>query len=139
MEILKMAFAPNSRDLAALYQYRKPRKQSSVSKDSSDKLDSKDAIFKLVTFHRCFAKTKKYFYDSNQQETRDVRNSDKDEPVGLALASNGKAAISWRNPSKQNRTSIWLVDRDAKLLEACTYGQYSCDQSHWLLCLRQRI
>jgi hypothetical protein len=125
MEILKMAFAPDSRDLGVLYQYRKYQRHRLVYQDSADKLDSKDVVFKIVTFHRCFAKTKKYFYDSNQQETRDIRNSDQEAPVGFALGSNGKAAISWRNPSRHNTTSIWLIDRDSKLMEACTYGQYS--------------
>lgn len=121
MEVLKMAFAPNSRDLAILYQYQKPRKHR-FPVSGADKLVSKDIVFKIVTFHRCFAQTKKYFYDSHLQETRDVRNSLQEQPVGFALGSNGKVAISWRNPSKYNRTSLWLIERDSKLFDAMTYG-----------------
>lgn len=120
-----MAFAPDSRDLAVLYQYRKPREHCSFRNGKyyyEYQLDPKDRVFKIVTFHRCFAKTKKYFYDSNQQETRDVHNSSQEEPVGFALGSYGKAAISWRNPGKESKTSMWLISRNSELLEACTYG-----------------
>ena len=119
-----MAFAPNSRDLAILYQYQKPGKGGKFVAGLHEKADVKEAVFKIVTFHRCYAKTKKYFYDSNQQETRDIHISCHERPIGFALGSNGKVAVSWKNPRRGNKMSIWLIYRDAKLMEACTYGQY---------------
>ena len=76
-----------------------------------------------MTFHRCHAKTKGYFYSSAEQETRDIAFSPNHEPVGLALASKGNACITWRSPENQEVTEIVLYGRDSKLMHAENYGK----------------
>ena len=114
IEIHKMAFSPESQDLAVLYK--------SYKYTMPEFFDLGDPTYRLATFHRLHAKTKKYFYSSSQQETRDIDNHNDDTPVGLALASNGNACISWKQPAKHNETKILLIGRDEKMMEACSYG-----------------
>ena len=111
IDILKMAFSPESRDLAALYRYH------------NEKIGSSKSFYRLVTFHRLSAKTKRYFYSSSQQETRDL-DYHIEAPVGLALASDGNACIVWKHPACQLYTKILLIRRDEKLMEACSYGEF---------------
>lgn len=122
MKIVKMAIASGSRDLAVLYQSWFGVRDACVGPHEPGM--SNNHIYKLVTFHRVSAKLKGYFYSSTQQERRDINNFEQgEEPVGLALASNGNACIAWKHPSRQSETKVWLVGRDAKLMEACAYGQ----------------
>ena len=123
IEIHKMAFSPESQDLAVLYRSYKYTMSSFESRKPPEFFDLGDPTYKLVTFHRLHAKTKKYFYSSSQQETRDINNHNDDMPVGLALASNGNACISWKQPAKQNETKILLIGRDEKMMEACSHGE----------------
>ena len=135
MEIVKMAFAPCSRDLAVLYRHlphslKSNRKKQGFTHDSTGK-----KVFKLVTFHSLLARTKGYFYDSHQQETKDIRVSDVYIPVGLALAANGNACIAWKNQIYEPITTLTLIGRDEKLMEACSYGQsYTRFLSTFSLC-----
>lgn len=121
IEIQKMAFSSESQDLAVLYRsynttcHFESRKQAEFS-------DIGDPTYRLVTFHRLYAKTKKYFYSSSQQETRNISLSNDDTPVGLALASNGNACISWKQRAKYNETKVLLIGRNEKMMEACSYG-----------------
>ena len=121
IEIQKMAFSPESQDLAVLYRsyittcHFECRKQAEFS-------DLGDPTYRLVTFHRLRAKTEKYFYSSSQQGTRNINVSNDDTPVGLALASNGYACISWKQHAKQNETKVLLIGRNKKVTEACSYG-----------------
>ena len=121
MEIVRMAFAPCSRDLAVLYRYLPHSTKSSVKEIYEHDTLSKTA-YKLVTFHHLWARTKGYFYDSHQQETKEVVVSDTEVPVGLALASNGYACLASRNQTQEHATNLTLIGRDEKLMEACTYG-----------------
>ena len=121
MDIVKMAISSGSRDLAVLYRSWYDVRDTCVGPFETGLFN--DPTYKLVTFHRVSAKTKGYFYCSTQQEKRDVNNSEEEEePVGLALASNGNACIAWKRPASQSETEIWLVGRDDKLMEACGYG-----------------
>ena len=123
MEVVKMAISSGSRDLAVLYRSWYSVENPAVGPQASGGFN--DPTYKLVTFHRLFAKTKGYFYCTTQQEKRDINNSEEEEvPVGLALASSGNACIAWKHPARQSETKIWLVGRDDKLMEACAYGQY---------------
>ena len=122
IEILKMAFSPESQDLAVLYRSDKYTWSPYDIRKPAEFFGIDDPIYRLVTFHRLHAKTKKYFYSSSQQETRDINDHNDDTPVGLALASNGKACISWKQPKKRNETKILLVGRDEKMMEACSHG-----------------
>lgn len=50
---------------------------------------------------------------SDRQETRDIRHPPHVEPVGLALASNGTACITWRSPRSDDQIDLCLYARDA--------------------------
>lgn len=113
-EILKVSFSPTSRDLAVLYRQREHSRNASPSTRRIDSARDSE-IYQLVTFHRCFAKTLGFFYDSFLQETRAI-NEPGGEPVGLALASNGNACIAWKSPNWLNRTKICLVGRNEKIM-----------------------
>ncbi len=114
-EILKVSFSPSSRDLAVLYRQRENRHNTSpFPKRSESACDSE--VYRLVTFHRCFAKSLGYFYDSFLQETRDIDGIEDQKPVGLALASNGNACIAWRSTIGRNESKICLVRRNNKIM-----------------------
>ncbi len=121
MEIVKMAFAPESRDLGVLYRH--------VPSSNTFHVGSLGhTVYKLVTFHYLYARTKGYFYDSHQQETRDIEVPDVEVPVGLALASNGRACMACKSQIEEDSTNVTLIGRDHKLMEACDYGE-SCNKS----------
>lgn len=126
VEVLKVAFSTN-RDVAVLYRY------TLLSDTASPFVDEAAAkakrTLKLVTFHHCHAATKGWFYTSNVQDTRDISYRQGSYPVGLALAINGNACIAWKSPRNDNTTEVCLYGRDAKLMDACSYGQ-----SKLLLC-----
>ena len=124
IQILKISFSPSSRDLAALYRHRASSGSSLVSPfiDNFSPFTPRHQIYKLVTFHRLHAETKNFFYSSHQQESRVIAISEDEEPVGLALASSGNACIAWRNPNRRERTLVWLIGRDEKQMDACSYG-----------------
>ncbi|KAL6718316.1 hypothetical protein ACLMJK_004405 [Lecanora helva] len=109
MQVARMAFAPGSRDLAVLYRHVPSIQSSSME------------VYKLVTFHHLAARTKGSFYDSHQQETKDLKVLTAEVPVGLALANNGYACIAWKNQILQHTSNITLIGRDEKLMEACNY------------------
>ncbi|CAF9933789.1 hypothetical protein IMSHALPRED_009479 [Imshaugia aleurites] len=122
VEILKMSLSPTSRDLAVLYRQKEhPQNASPSIKNMVSARDSE--IYRLVTFHRCFAKTLGYFYDSYLQETRDIKKPKNQIPVSLALASNGNACIVWKSFDRLNKTKICVVGRDQKIMEDCQHGQ----------------
>lgn len=108
VEIIKVSFSPSSRDLAVLYRQREHSRNAYPP--------PKSEVYRLVTFHRCFAKTLGYFYDSFLQETRDIEKPEDQEAVGLALASNGNACIVWKSPDRLNKTKICLVGRNEKIM-----------------------
>lgn len=115
IEILKVSFSPSSRDLAVLYRQKEhSRDASPFPKRAESACDSE--VYRLVTFHRCFAKTLGYFYDSSLQETRDIETLEDQETVGLAFASNGNACIAWKSPDGLNKTRICLVGRNEKIM-----------------------
>ena len=115
VEILKVSFSPSSRDLAVLYQQRQLSRSASPSRGGDESARDRE-VYRLVTFHRCFARTLGYFYDSFLQETRDIKQPEDHRPVGLALASNGNACIAWKGPDKLNKTKICLVGRNEKIM-----------------------
>ena len=123
MDILKMAFSPESRDLAVLYRSYKYTTSPFKSRKLPEFSDLGDPTYRLVTFHRLHARTKQYFYSSTQQETRDIDNRNDDTPVGLALASNGLACITWKQTAKHYKTKILLIGRNEETMEACSYGK----------------
>lgn len=130
VEILKVSFSPSSRDLAVLYRQRENSQNASTVTNRNDSTrDSAD--YQLVTFHRCFAKTLGYFYDSFLQETRDINESE-GEPVGLALASNGNACIAWKNPDRINKTKICLVGRNEKIMVRIVSKKFLLHRHHHL-------
>lgn len=115
VEILKVCFSSSSRDLAVLYRQRE-HPQKAYPFPRRDGSAHYSEAYKLVTFHRCFAKTLGYFYDSFLQETRDIKAPEDQKPVGLALASNGTACIVWRSPDRLNETKVFLVGRNGKTM-----------------------
>ena len=117
-EIIKVTFSPASRDLAVLYRQRE-YSQNRLPFPKRTALTQETEIYRLVTFHRCFAETLGYFYDSSLQETRDIIESEDQTPVGLALASNGNACISWRGTSRHKTSKVCLIRRNEKIM-VCT-------------------
>ena len=114
VEILQVSFSL-SRDLAVLYRQRQHSQDASPSQKRAESACESE-VYRLVTFHRCFAKTLGYFYDSYLQETRDIKRSEDQKPIGLALASNGNACITWKGFDRLNQTNICLVGRDKKIM-----------------------
>ena len=114
-EVLKVSFSPSSRDLAVLCRQREPSRNASSFRRRNEYARAND-IYRLVTFHRCFAKTLGFFYDSLLQETRDIEELEDQTPVGLALASNGNACIAWKSTSRLTDTKICLVRRNGKIM-----------------------
>lgn len=115
VEILKVCFSSGSRDLAVLYRQRE-HSQKTYHFPERDESAHYSEVYRLVTFHRCFAKTLGYFYDSFVQETRDIKAPEYQKPVGLALASNGTACVVWRSPDGVNGSKILLVGRNVKTI-----------------------
>lgn len=118
VEILKVCFSSSSRDLAVLYRQRE-HSQRACSFPERTESARHGEVHRLVTFHRCFAKTLGYFYDSCLQETRDIKAPEDSKPVGLALASNGTACIAWRCLDRLNGTKVFVVGRNEKIM-VCT-------------------
>ena len=121
MDVLKMAFASGSRDLAALC--RQEDDSGCPPRFADPNLHKKVTIYKLVVFHRLFAKHKGYYYSSIQQDTRDVAVGKGAVPVGLALASNGTACVAWNHPDVHLTSMVNLVYRHHELLQSCSYGK----------------
>lgn len=115
VEILKLSVSPSSRDLAILYRQKEHSRYVSPFRKRSESGCDSD-VYRLVTFHRCFARTLGYFYDSSVQETRDITEPEDHRPVGLTLASNGNACIAWKSPDRLNKTKICLVRRNEKIM-----------------------
>ena len=114
-EILKITFSPGSRDLAVLYRQRECS-QNRLPFPKRTAFAREAEVYRLVTFHRCFAETLGYFYDSSLQETRDIIEYDDQTPVGLALASNGNACISWKGTGRHKKSKACLVRRNKKIM-----------------------
>ena len=123
MDILAMAFS-HERDLAVLCRPRMPRRIVSPFVEATE-CDAKDSpwCFKLVTFHRCHAKTNGSFYSSDQQETRNIFSRPHNVPVGLALMNNGIACIAWKSAGSQSQTEVVLYGRDSQWKKAQNYGE----------------
>ena len=122
-EILKITFSSSSRDLAVLYRQREhSEKVAPLSKGTASTQNLE--LYKLVTFHRCYAKSLGYFYDSSLQETRDIKDIESQQtPVGLALASDGNACIVWKSSNRLRKSKICLVRRNEKIM-VCTDSMY---------------
>ena len=119
-EILKTTFSSSSRDLAVLYRHSEKVAPPSKKTPSTQNLE----LYKLVTFHRCYAKSLGYFYDSSLQETRDIKDIESQQtPVGLALASDGNACVVWKSSNRPRKSKICLVRRNEKIM-VCIDSMY---------------
>lgn len=121
VEILKVSFSPDSRDLAVLYRQREHSRNPSPSPRRTESA-RRSEVYRLVTFHRFSAKNLGYFYESFLQETREIKQPADHKPVGLALASNGNACIVWKGPDRLKQTNICLVGRNEKIM-VCIISQ----------------
>lgn len=122
-EILKTTFSSSSRDLAVLYRQREPTEKVAPPSKRTPSYQNLE-LYKLVTFHRCYAKSLGYFYDSSLQETRDIKDIESQlTPVGLALASDGNACIVWKSSNRLRKSKICLVLRNGKIM-VCTDSMY---------------
>lgn len=124
-DVVKMAFS-STRDLAILY---KPKVPLGMPANSPFVKNTKIVtnVLKLVTFHYTYSHAKGHFYSNDQQESRDIECDIDYVPVGLAIAVNGNACISFKPPGIQGRdggTELWLVLRSTHL-NVCSYGQFS--------------
>ena len=124
MDILKMAFAPGSRDLAVLYRQEDSSNHWEDGKVKENRYGCQVAytMYKLVVFQRLHTKSKGYFYWSYEQETRDIPFRTGPEPLGLALAPNGTACVSWHTGQPNKTHLVWLIYRQDELFgRGCTY------------------
>ena len=133
VDILKVCFSSSSRDLAVLYRQREHSQNADPLPELPERSESArhNEVYSLVTFHRCYAKTLGYFYDSFLQETRDIKAPEDQKPVGLALASNGTACITWRCRDRLNGTKIFLVGRNGKIMVCSLIAFLFHWRHHW--------
>lgn len=124
VEILKMAFAPGSRDLAVLYRQEDPAVHCENRRVKENKYGCHVdyTMYKLVVFQRLHTKSKGYFYSSLEQETRDIPYRTGPEPLGLALASDGTACVSWHTGGPNRTPLVWLIYRQHEFFgRGCTH------------------
>ncbi|KAG8530078.1 uncharacterized protein KY384_005560 [Bacidia gigantensis] len=121
ISILKVAFAAGSKDLAVLCTQETclDEHHSAFAKRLHEGAASCSLQYKLVVFHRCYAKQKGHFFSSAIQETRDIEFPRGASPVGLALAQNGTACILWhgKHPKGKKKEMVWIIHRHDKLME----------------------
>lgn len=120
MEILRMTFSARSRDLALLYR----QQDLETPRVNNGHPAVSDTVLRLVTFHRLRDGRMGHFYDSHQQETRNLAHNSEVRPVGLALAANGTACVAFSHPGRYTGNTVYLYERNEKLMKACFYGQY---------------
>ena len=123
INILKVAFAPGSKDLGVLCTQDSCLDEgvTNHAKRFGLTAGSKSTQYKLVVFHRLYAKQKGHFFSSEIQETRDILFPNRARPVGFALAQNGSACIVCRDGSLKSTSMIWVAHRHDKLMETCSY------------------
>ena len=121
MDILKMAFAPGSRDLAVLCYQKESIRYRPPQCFTPEKLGGQGIYYKLIVFHRLNARQRGHFYSSHIQETRDVALPKYLKIVAVALAPNGIAGISLHNGRPNGGLNAWLVTRNSEMMQSCTY------------------
>ena len=121
MDILKLAFAPDSGDLGVLC-YQKGSKAHRNNGPSTPKsLEEDYAYYKMVVFHSLYARQKGHFYSSYQQETRDIELPSYCKPQDIALAPNGMACICLYDEREENGLNVRLICRDSAFMQCRTY------------------
>ena len=121
MDILKMAFAPGSRDLAILCYQKESLDYRQCSPSVLERLRDQVVYYKLIVFHRLHARQKGHFYSSHVQDTRDVAVRRNLKIVALALASNGTACVSLHDGRPDACLNAWLIKRGSNLNQISTY------------------
>ena len=133
IQILKLAFAPGTKDLAVLCTqecYSPEIGKYSCRIGSNWEWQRNYITNKLVVFHRIHTKLKGYFYSTSVQEIRDVEFMREPKVVDLALSPTGLACITWTYQDRNRRNwpaeeaLTWLVHRNTELMEACQYDPY---------------
>lgn len=115
--ILKMAFAEETKDLAVLCTQDDDRDEKPVRRPFRlDRYTHPITTYKLILFPRCHAAVKGYYYDSSQQESRDIIFQKGAKVTGLALAKNGTACIVWNDARARKSSLVWLVYRNKDLM-----------------------
>ena len=118
--VVKMAFSLN-RDLAVLYKPRNRVERTTQLVSPFVEAFPPIATMRLVTFKCEDVAGQGFSYSSSSQETRDLDFVMADA-VGLAIAPNGIACISWNPPLRTIRTEFWLVGRNAAKMRTSKYG-----------------
>ena len=120
LEIVHMAFS-EGKDLAILYSCKPSTRPRHVF---DEKLGSKRK-YKLVTFLYTKTSNRSSFYKNSMQETRNVTAEHYDsKPVGLALANNGTACITWQRSSDCQKTEVWIYGRHKEILDNTSHGTF---------------
>ena len=123
MDILKVAFAPQTRDLAVLCRPADSSPCVPQFTDSFPRAHKPDlVIYKLILFHRLHSKRRGHYYFSFKNETRDVP-IDSAIPASLAISSDGTACIAWKHHDNNVTWKPWLIFRNDKLMRSCSYGE----------------
>ena len=119
LEIVQMAFS-EGKDLAVLY----ATKPSSRSRSLYEGRSRTTRKYKLVTFLYTKTSNRSSFYKNSMQETRDITADHADAvPVGLALANNGTACITWHRSTEYTKTEVWLYGRHKEILDNTSHGR----------------
>ena len=121
MDILKLAFAPGSRDLAVLCYQKGSKAYRSKDSRMHESLEDKHTYYKIVVFHCLYARQKGHFYSSHQQDTRDIWLPSYCKPMTLALAPNGTACICLSRGEEGPGLNVRLIRRDNAFMCWRTY------------------
>ena len=120
LEIVHMAFS-EGKDLAVLYSTKPSSRQRSIF-DGRPRSKRK---YKLVTFLYTKTSNRSSFYKNSMQETRDITPDHSDAlPVGMALANNGTACITWQRSKDYQKTEVWLYGRHKEILDNTSHGAF---------------
>ena len=121
LEIVHMAFS-EGKDLAVLYSTRPTSRPRSLFEGRHRSRRK----YKLVTFLYTKTSNRSSFYKNSMQETRDITaDPGWALPVGLALANNGTACITWQSHKEHTKTEVWLYGRHKEILDSTSHGM-SC-------------
>ena len=115
--ILRMAFSEETKDLAILCTQDDDQDVGSLRRGCQmDRYTYPVTIYKLILFPRCHAAVKGWYYDTNQQESRDVIFQRGAKVTGLALTKHGTACIVWSDVRAKKSSLVWLVYRNKELM-----------------------
>lgn len=121
--VLKMAFSHNQ-DLAVLYKKRRylPDPEDQKLFPLKERRQP-PPVLKLVVFKSMKGARETILHSRFFQETRNFPFL-RGEPVGLAIAPDRRVCVAWKSSYESSRTTLWVVGRDAQLMQVHHYGKF---------------